>query len=253
VNLYLVQPRRTTRRSIAASGSPPLDATPASLPSTARKTRKSVANLAPPIIRDEFSPTQDNVQVVVPSTVTKVARKKPSVAMLQEESEPEEEKEKGVSKAGKIAEEVSRIPSHSFACPLISSPHFQTTAPVVARTVKGRKSVMLQDEREADGNSGNFSDFNPFQSGGEASPGMGVAETVRLRKKRQASHLPHIDLISSFWSRVCRPWAALQQRVHRQRPIGASPNQDSCTLLWPQALRNVHLLNQQAPLSRRHR
>jgi hypothetical protein len=188
--------------------------------------------------------------VVVPSTVTKVARKKPSVAMLQEESEPEEEKEKGVSKAGKIAEEVGPIPPHNR---LRAYPDFETTAPVVARTVKGRKSVMLQDEREADGNSGNFSDFNPFQSGGEASPGMGVAETVRLRKKRQASHLPHIDLISSFWSRVCRPWAALQQRVHRQRPIGASPNQDSCTLLWPQALRNVHLLNQQAPLSRRHR
>lgn len=49
---------------------------------------------------------------------------------------------------------------------------------------------MLQEEREAEGNSGNFSDFNPFQSGGEASPGMGVAETVRLRKKRQVSRFP---------------------------------------------------------------
>lgn len=46
------------------------------------------------------------MQVVVPSTIQRVARKKPSVAVLQEESEPEDEKEKGVPKAGKIAEEV---------------------------------------------------------------------------------------------------------------------------------------------------
>jgi hypothetical protein len=60
----------------------------------------------------------------------------------------------------------------------------KTAAPVVARNIKGRKSVVAQEEREAEGN---FSDFNPFQSGGEASPGMSVAETVRLRKKRQVS------------------------------------------------------------------
>ncbi|GHJ85560.1 hypothetical protein NliqN6_1962 [Naganishia liquefaciens] len=157
-------PRRTTRRSIAASGSPPSNPTPMSQPSTARKTRRSVANLVRPI-RDEFSPSQDNVQVVVPSTVTKAARKKPSVAILREESEPEDEKDKGGPKAGKFAEDIS--------------------APVVARTVKGRKSVMLQEDRDGEGNTGNFSDFNPFQSGGEASPGMGVAEGVRFRKKRQ--------------------------------------------------------------------
>ena len=82
-----------------------------SQPSTARKTRRSVANLVRPI-RDEFSPSQDNVQVVVPSTVTKAARKKPSVAILREESEPEDEKDKGGPKAGKFAEDVNRPCGH---------------------------------------------------------------------------------------------------------------------------------------------
>lgn len=107
------QPRRTTRRSVAASNSPPFDPAPPSLPSTARKSRKSAATPAKRV-EDPSSPIQDNVQVVVPSTVQRVARKKPSVADLQEESEPEEEKEKGVSKAGKIAEEVRVF---LFYCP----------------------------------------------------------------------------------------------------------------------------------------
>lgn len=85
------------------------------VPSTARKDRNSVANVAAPI-QNDFSPIQDNVEVVVPSTITKGMRRKPSVAMLQEESEPEEEEEKGVSKAGKIAEEVCRAYNYPFVC-----------------------------------------------------------------------------------------------------------------------------------------
>lgn len=98
---------------MAASGSPPTIPTPVTLPSTARKTRRSVSNTALPI-RDEFSPSQDNVEVVVPSTVTRAVRKKPSVAVLREESEPEDEKDKGVSKTGKFAEEVNK--SRTKAC-----------------------------------------------------------------------------------------------------------------------------------------
>lgn len=107
---------------MAASGSPPTDSTPMTLPSTARKTWRPVSDTAPPI-RDEFSPSQDNVEVVVPSTVTRAVRKKPSVAVLREESEPEDEQDKGVSKAGKFAEEVNQ--SRTKAClrlPLASRP-----------------------------------------------------------------------------------------------------------------------------------
>lgn len=64
---------------------------------------------------EPVSPTEDNVQVVVPSTIQRAVRKKPSVAVLQEESEPEDEKDKGVSKAGKIAEEV-RVPVGLSLC-----------------------------------------------------------------------------------------------------------------------------------------
>jgi hypothetical protein len=97
---------------VAASSSPPFEA-PVSLPSTARKSRKSSAAQR---IAEPVSPIQDNVQVVVPSTIQRAVRKKPSVAVLQEESEPEDEKDKGVSKAGKIAEEVSGLASVSLRC-----------------------------------------------------------------------------------------------------------------------------------------
>lgn len=110
--LPVAQPRRTTRRSVAASSSPPFDPAPVSLPSTARKPRKSTAAQR---TVEPVSPTEDNVQVVVPSTIQRAVRKKPSVAVLQEESEPEDEKDKGVSKAGKIAEEV-RVPVGLSLC-----------------------------------------------------------------------------------------------------------------------------------------
>ncbi|KAJ9102279.1 hypothetical protein QFC19_004827 [Naganishia cerealis] len=156
-------PKRVTRRSVAASSSPPLGVVPVSLPSTARKSRKSTVNLAPPLDQDSLA--HDNVQVVVPSTVPRAIKKKPSVGILREESEPEDEKARGDSKAGKISA--------------------QTAAPDVTRHPKARKSVRMQEDHEAEGNNSNFSDFNPFQSGGENSPQMGVAEQVRLRKKRQ--------------------------------------------------------------------
>ncbi|KAJ9125446.1 hypothetical protein QFC22_000407 [Naganishia vaughanmartiniae] len=156
-------PRRTTRRSVAASSSPPLGDLPISLPSTTRKSRKSTMNLAPPLNDD--SPVQDSVHVLVPSTIPRTVKKKPSVAVLREESEPEDEKARGNSKAGKI--------------------DVETAAPEVTRHTKSRKSVVVREDHDAEGGNGNFSDFNPFQSGGENSPQMGVAEQVRLRKKRQ--------------------------------------------------------------------